>query len=156
MLGGVGVLLLGGKDEFFVNQFNVFLYVMLALAVTLQRRIKYGTHWWNKQDLPLRVLSIMGFLDAAGSVLSTMGGAYTAGAVQNLLNQVIIPMTLALSFLFLGQTFTMAQTSGAAIIFVGAAVAVFPSFSGEDAGDKNASTVLGVLVFLVSVIPGEQ
>lgn len=128
----------------------------LAFAVTCQRRAKYGSHWWHKQDVPFRVLCIMGFLDAAGSVLSTMGGAYTAGAVQNLLNQVIIPMTLVLSFLFLGQTFTVAQSSGAAIIFAGAAVAVFPSFTGQDSGDRNTSTVLGVLVFLISVIPGTQ
>lgn len=67
---------------------NVALYVALAALVVLQRRVKYGAHWWHKQDLPLGVLLFMGLLDATGSVLSTVGGAYTAGAVQTLLNQV--------------------------------------------------------------------
>jgi drug/metabolite transporter (DMT)-like permease len=136
-----------------VNQWNLVLYIGMALAVTCQRRVKYGARWWRKQDVPFPTLCMMGFLDAAGSVLSTMGGAYTAGAVQNLLNQVIIPMTLVLSFLFLGQTFTLAQSSGAGIIFVGAAVAVFPSFTGQQGG-PNTSSALGIAVFLVSVIPG--
>ena len=138
--------------EFFANQFNVALYVLLAAIVVVQRRIKYGVHWWNKQDLPFNVLCTMGFLDAIGSILSTMGGAYTAGAVQTLLNQVIIPMTLALSFLFLGQTFTWAQTFGALIIFIGAAVAVAPSFM--DGSNDATTTVTGVLLFFSSIIPG--
>ena len=151
--------------EFYGNQFNVFLYVLLAALVVLHKRLRHGAHWWHKQDLPLNVLCFMGFLDAAGSILSTMGGAYTAGAVQTLLNQVIIPMTLALSFLFLGQRFTPAQSVGALIIFVGAGIAIVPSFLGggsdpgtDDDGDGVAapptSTVAGVLLFFSSIVPG--
>lgn len=144
---------------FFCNQMNVALYVALAALVVLQRRVKYGAHWWHKQDISLGVLSFMGFLDATGSVLSTVGGAYTAGAVQTLLNQVIIPMTLALSFICLGQRFTWAQTLGALVIFVGAAVAVVPSFMGGPSPDTDgdgtgASTATGVILFFSSIVPG--
>ncbi|EWM29290.1 Transmembrane transporter protein, chloroquine resistant [Nannochloropsis gaditana] len=148
--------------EFFGNQFNVFLYVLLAALVVLHKRVRYGAHWWHKQDLPLSVLCFMGFLDATGSILSTMGGAYTAGAVQTLLNQVIIPMTLALSFLCLGQRFTGAQTLGALTIFIGAGIAIVPSFlagkgarAGSGSGEGPPTTTLtGVLLFFSSILPG--
>jgi len=151
--------------EFFGNQFNVFLYVLMAAAVVVHKRLRHGAHWWHKQDLPLNVLCFMGFLDATGSILSTMGGAYTAGAVQILLNQVIIPMTLALSFIFLGQRFTGAQTLGALTIFIGAGIAVVPSFMPRKARTADStsssvvdgpptSTVTGVLLFFSSILPG--
>jgi len=151
--------------EFFGNQFNVFLYVLMAAAVVVHKRLRHGAHWWHKQDLPLNVLCFMGFLDATGSILSTMGGAYTAGALQTLLNQVIIPMTLALSFIFLGQRFTGAQSLGALTIFVGAAIAIVPSFMPGKGGSASSSsssaddgpptsTVTGVLLFFSSILPG--
>jgi len=65
--------------------------------------------------------------------------------------QVIIPMTLILSYLFLGQIFTISQTLGATIIFVGASIAVIPSFRG---GDATGSTTVGIALFFSSLIPG--
>lgn len=138
--------------EFFANQFNVAMYVAMAAAVVLQRRISYGAHWWRKQSCPLNSLMFMGFLDSAGSILSTIGGAYVAGALQNLLNQVIIPFTLLLSFIFLGQTYTPAQTCGAVVIFLGASVAVVQP-GGADGVGASATTWLGLVLFFASIIP---
>jgi hypothetical protein len=65
--------------EFFVNEFNVFLYVVLAAMVVVRRRVQRGARWWKRQDLPFGALCFMGLLDASGAILSTIGGAYTAG-----------------------------------------------------------------------------
>jgi drug/metabolite transporter (DMT)-like permease len=69
------------------------------------------------------------------------------------MNQSIIPVTLLLSYLFLGQKFSWAQGSGAAMIFLGAAVAVIPSF-GKKGGATQQTTVTGSLLFFSSIIPG--
>lgn len=136
------------------SQFNVALYVFLAFLVVVRRRIDRGPHWWQKQDLPFGALCLMGVLDAAGAILSTIGGVYTSGPDQTLLNQVIIPMTLILSYLFLGQVFTLCQTLGAATIFFGAGIAVLPSFRGTESSVGAESTWLGIMLFFSSIIPG--
>ena len=70
----------------------------------------------------------MGLLDSAAGFLSCVGGAFVGGAVQSLINQTIIPLTLLLSKVFLKAKFTRRQNLGASIIVVGAIVSVFPSF----------------------------
>ena len=45
---------------------------------------------------------IMGVLDAVSSVLSCVGGSGTAGGVQNVINQTLIPVTLLMSRFWLG------------------------------------------------------
>ena len=50
--------------------------------------------WWRKQSVPWGKFFVMGFLDALSAFLSTMGGAFTDGSLQNLLNQCVIPATI--------------------------------------------------------------
>jgi drug/metabolite transporter (DMT)-like permease len=56
-----------------------------------------------------------------------VGGAYVGGAIQSLINQTTIPLTLILSKLFLNATYNKLQNVGALIILLGACVSVLPS-----------------------------
>jgi drug/metabolite transporter (DMT)-like permease len=65
----------------------------------------------------------MGALDAASATLGAIAGAYCPGAMQTILNQLIIPLTMIGSALFLNQTFDRNQVSGSIFILLGSVVA---------------------------------
>jgi len=83
-------------------------------------------------------------------------GGVCWGAVQSLINQTIIPLTLILSVFFLKASYSLRQNLGAAIIVIGAIVSVLPSFlePSTATSSRTSTTATGVIVFLASVIPG--
>eukprot|EP00615_Pteridomonas_danica_P008497 CAMPEP_0114363230 /NCGR_PEP_ID=MMETSP0101-20121206/26395_1 /TAXON_ID=38822 ORGANISM="Pteridomonas danica, Strain PT" /NCGR_SAMPLE_ID=MMETSP0101 /ASSEMBLY_ACC=CAM_ASM_000211 /LENGTH=378 /DNA_ID=CAMNT_0001509737 /DNA_START=312 /DNA_END=1445 /DNA_ORIENTATION=+ len=93
----------------------------------------------------------MGFLDAASGFLSTIGGAYTDGGLQNLLNQCSIPGTIVMSYFFLGETVNKSQGLGSTAIVLGTAVSVLPAILNPNL--HSATTVTGVLIYLCGIIP---
>jgi drug/metabolite transporter (DMT)-like permease len=119
--------------------------------VVVRRRVRFGPRWWRRQTMPPGVLCLMGLLDSSGGLLSTIGGAFTAGGLQNLLNQAIIPSSLALSYVLLGQHLSLAQVLGAAVILCGAVVAVVPTFAG---GGNGSTTAAGATLYFLSIFPG--
>jgi len=145
--------------EFFVNQWNVFLYVVLASTVVLRRVIlrRSGRKWLERQrhNLPQRKVAVMGFLDGFSGFLSAVGGAYTAGNMQTLLNQTIIPWTLIFSYLFLGTRYSSVQCVGALSIMLGAATAIVPQMlAGSNAtAGGGVHEWLGLAIFCCSVLP---
>jgi hypothetical protein len=76
--------------EFFVNEMNVAMYFVLALVIVWYKRYckRGGEHWLEKQTFYCRQYTMMGFLDSFAGFLSCVGGAFVAGAVQSLINQV--------------------------------------------------------------------
>jgi len=120
---------------------------------------------------------MMGFLDAFAGFLSCVGGAFVGGAIQSLMNQTTIPITLLLSKIFLGSVYRRRQNIGSAIIVVGAICSVLPSLlpkNTEEGNDelnsyaesngiyrfltettaRSATTFSGVVVYFFSIIPG--
>eukprot|EP01035_Chromulina_nebulosa_P068933 gene68933-94465_t len=65
----------------------------------------------------------MGLLDGASSTLGTIAGAFCPGELQTILNQSVIPVTMCLSYVFLGSHFKALQIWGSAFILIGALVA---------------------------------
>mmetsp|Transcript_26600 Transcript_26600/g.83209 ORF Transcript_26600/g.83209 Transcript_26600/m.83209 type:complete len:452 (-) Transcript_26600:2912-4267(-) len=135
-----------------------------------------GGAWLRHQmAIPAGMIAVMGLLDSLGGFLSTIGGAYTPGPMQTLLNQTVIPLTLFMSACFLGIRFNTPQCVGAFVILCGASVALVPSFVGEgdDEGESkpdksvehgqhhggDAATMVmkaswvGPLIFFLSVVP---
>ena len=108
----------------------------------------------EKQTFYCRQYTMMGFLDSFAGFLSCVGGAFVAGAVQSLINQTTIPMTLILSKLFLGATYSRKQNLGAIVIVVGAIFSVMPSMIKKGGSHRSATTMTGVVVFILSVVPG--
>ncbi len=144
--------------EFFVNEVNVAMYFALASVIVMYKR-NYtglsGRHWYNKQRFYGVQFVNMGFLDSFAGFLSCVGGAFVGGAIQSLINQCIIPLTLILSKVFLQARYTMRQNIGALIIVAGAVISVMPSIlNSGGASSRTATTVSGVVVFLLSIVPG--
>ena len=137
-------------SEFFASQWNVLLYTAMALFVVASKALKEpGFLRTQRECFSWFQIVIMACLDAVSSVCSTIGGANTAGAVQNLINQTLIPMTLAMSAACLGRRYSARQVCGAGIILGGACWAV------TSAGGKgdNSTTWAGALVFGVGILP---
>jgi drug/metabolite transporter (DMT)-like permease len=147
--------------EFFVNQWNVFLYVCLASLVVLRRVClrRSGRRWLERQRhiMPQRKVAVMGFLDGFAGFLSAVGGAYTAGNMQTLLTQTIIPWTLVFSYLFLGTRYSSVQCVGALSIMLGAATAIVPQMlagpAAPAAGGGGGAQWVGLAIFCCSVLP---
>lgn len=137
--------------EFFVNQWTVFLYVVLAAIILLYRLIKQQIS--NQQrNFATQKFAFMGLLDAAAGVFSAIGCSFTSGTVQTLCNQGAIPATMFMSRLFLQQYYSKLQYCGAILIVIGALSAALPA-SMMSGSDSNQTTTLGLLVLLASIIP---
>lgn len=101
----------------FLTQLSSFIYVpvfALMAGSGLRKPLSKGT---------LRNFAIMGGLDSLGGVLMVLGGIRTAGTMQLLLSQAVIPFTLLMSVLFLKRRFHGVQYLGAAAILFGIVVA---------------------------------
>ena len=108
--------------EFFVNEVNVAMYFGIALVIIYYKKHftgLRGKHWWSRQKFYGVQFFNMGFLDSFAGFLSCIGGAFVGGAVQSLINQTIIPLTLILSVFFLKASYSLRQNLGAAIIVIG-------------------------------------
>lgn len=143
----------------------MFLYVVICVFILIYKvTSKGGLHYLAAQESSPTQLTVMASLDALGGFLCSigndiyysqhsimfLGGAYTGGALQTLLNQTIIPVTLLMSFFYLSTKYRMSQCSGATLILAGAVVAVIPSLTSQSA----SSTTVGASIYLSSVLPG--
>ena len=140
--------------SFFVNQINVFIYCLLSAVILAWRAAtaKGGPRrWWRKQSVPFVKFAVMGLLDASSAFLSTMGGTYTDGSLQNLLNQCVIPLTILMSAVWLREHVTCAQAVGSGAILVGTAVSVFPALLTPNS--HTTTTAVGVSIFSLGIIP---
>ena len=63
-------------------------------------------------------------------------------------------MTLILSKLFLGAIYNRKQNGGALVIVIGAIFSVLPSLIRGGGNDRSSTTMTGVVVFILSVVPG--
>jgi drug/metabolite transporter (DMT)-like permease len=101
----------------------------------------------------------MGSLDSGSSTLGGIAGAFCPGEVQTILNQMVIPLTMISSYLFLGTTFETYQLLGSGLILTGAVIAssdyLFNSslLSSSDISGHGMSLTVSVTLYLISVIP---
>ena len=139
--------------EFFVNQFNLVLYIALAACAVLatsRRRPRLASRCGP--------YTVMALLDAAAGFCSSVGGGHCDGSLQVIINQCVIPCTMLVSALAMprgkGRRFSRAQCAGAATIVLGASVGVLPHLPAAGAGAApGATTPAGVLVYLANVVP---
>eukprot|EP00163_Fabomonas_tropica_P025399 TRINITY_DN438_c0_g1_i18.p1 TRINITY_DN438_c0_g1~~TRINITY_DN438_c0_g1_i18.p1 ORF type:complete len:183 (+),score=26.29 TRINITY_DN438_c0_g1_i18:31-549(+) len=107
------------------------------------------------REFPKKVFVFMGSLDGLSGFLGAVGGAYTPGQLQTLINQTVIPMTLVFSILFLKTKYQRWQYVGAALIMAGAVVATVPQFLGG--GSSSTSTKwYAILVFFAGIWPSSM
>ena len=139
----------GESRAFFVSQGVNFLYVIYGGIILLMLARK-GENTNPAQHIPHIKFITMGFLDSVGGFLAAMGANRTSGSMQQLLNQTLIPITMLLSWIFLGKRSGTLQLVGAVLIFLGAWVVLLPSSQASTSYDGFA-VISNVLYFMSNV-----
>lgn len=104
---------------------------------------------------PIEKLIIIGVLDGVQSVLSFISDSKVNGAMQQLLIQLVIPITMCLS-LMLGTRYSFGQYVAAVLILGACVLDVVPVFHEDhgQGGDGSASdTIYWILIYVASVVP---
>jgi hypothetical protein len=83
----------------------------------------------------------MGTLDGASSTLTAIAGAACPGALQTILNQMVIPITMISAFFFLGDVFETYQISGSMLIFLGSCLASSNYFFAPSSAHSNGASI---------------
>ena len=140
--------------EFFVTEWTILLYVLLAALILAYRWLFTSLITAEQKAYPQRKFALMGLLDAVAGLSSSLGGAFTSGQTQVILNQANIPVTMLLSRSFLHSRYTLTQYVGAALIVAGSIFAAVPSTGADSAGSSSSSTMwYGPLILLLSCLP---
>jgi drug/metabolite transporter (DMT)-like permease len=150
-----------GPYAFFVNQAVNLLYLALSL-VSLAYKLAFTNDITRAQlNFPKFKFLVMATLDALAGFLAAVSSQFTPGQQQTILNLLVIPITMVSAFLFLKTRFPRGQQLGAAIVILGAAVAVVPSLvsgagSGDGGGGGGAAAQMrwyAVLIYFTSNFP---
>lgn len=106
------------------------------------------------RSFPKTRFALMGGLDAVAGLFAIVGGALTAGQVQIVVQQANIPITMALSRMYLKiSSYAWSQYIGASIIVLGGMVSAFGS-GGE--GVSAHVVWFGPVLILIGIIPGSM
>ena len=150
---------------FFVSQASTFLYTVQAAIMSLVLLWRNPTPVTSSSEVPQRTYIYMGLMDAASATLGAIAGGYCPGELQTILNQMIIPVTLFGSFVFLHTKFKSYQLWGCAAIVVGACVASSDYFlnpsveedvvvsSDVSSSGNGMSLSVAIIVYFLSVLP---
>lgn len=135
---------------FFLGQLTNYGYIPIFGAVVLYEI--YFTSFITKEmrAFPWWKLLVMGALDAVNGYFVVIGGIKTTGPMQNLLNQAIVPVTMAGAFFILKERYTWLQAGGATTIVAGVVLSLVPSLTGSD---NSGNSVFWNMFYLCQVIP---
>jgi drug/metabolite transporter (DMT)-like permease len=144
-----------------VSQFSILLYIGQAAILSLFVIWKNPETFSELFHIPQSIYFWMGSLDSGSSTLGGIAGAFCPGEVQTILNQMVIPLTMISSYLFLGTTFERYQLLGSGLILTGAVIAssdyLFssstPLSSSSVISGHGMSLTVSVTLYLISVIP---
>ena len=144
-----------GNLEFFVTQFTIFLYVLLAAVILGYRWTCTSLITAEQKRYPQAKFAFMGLLDAIAGLASSLGGAFTSGQVQTIINQFNIPATMLLSRSFLHSRYKATQYLGAMLIVAGSLIAALPNAAsgGGEAGGSSTTLWYGPLILVIATVP---
>ena len=157
----------GEPSAFFVSQGINVLFVIYGGLVVYPRMLPFGIGarfaalFGFGPILPSmrtaqhqRRFFIMGVLDCFGTFCTAMGSVYVPGQYQTLLNQSLIPATMAASALFLGTTFSTGQLASALLIVGGAALSIAPQLLQQHAHHPDDEVrAYAVVMYWLSNVP---
>lgn len=95
--------------------------------------------------------ALLGFFDSLQSILGFLSDSHVKGALQQLLIQLTIPMTMFLSIIWLRRTYSLGQYTGALLIFIAIIVDIWPAFF--DPSSDLSSPLFWIFVYTASVVP---
>eukprot|EP00750_Incisomonas_marina_P030117 INCI7278.1.p1 GENE.INCI7278.1~~INCI7278.1.p1 ORF type:complete len:431 (-),score=48.87 INCI7278.1:634-1926(-) len=140
----------GSQYSFFVNQAINFLYIIFGAFLVYPRMLCTNDITPEMRKTPHRIFLMMALLDSFGTFFISMGAVYTPGQIQPLLNQALIPLTMAFSCILVKARYNAWELVGALLMLVGAAVSVVPTLTDSD--DENAKWY-ACLIYFCSNIP---
>eukprot|EP01071_Lankesteria_metandrocarpae_P002117 Lankesteria_metandrocarpae@DN2090_c0_g1_i1.p1 len=134
--------------SWFVSQFTTFVYLpVFGVVVTIA--FCNGSIDEEMTSFPKSRFAVMGFLDAAAGILTVVGGAFTAGSTQVVLQQSMIPATLLLTWLLIGAKYNALQYWGSLVIILGVLVVKLPVLMNPSHNDVLTFN----MIFLTATIP---
>jgi drug/metabolite transporter (DMT)-like permease len=164
VLGGVGQAIFlplflsavgNAAGSYFVYS---FLCILFAVIFTLIVIFEYLTGRLSPSDLQVSDagFALIGACDALNGLLTVYCSALdrTPGALQAILPQLAIPITVALSFLLYRITLSKWELLGATAVVTGVLVTMIPTFASMEDGASASSSPLYPLLFALGVIPG--
>ena len=100
---------------------------------------------------------VMASCDGLAGFLAAMGAVHTSGAMQQLLNQTLIPFTMLMSFILLGKMSSTQHIIGSGVILLGVGVVLAPHIFGNNTEPimRHSHTVILVssIVYCLSNLP---
>jgi drug/metabolite transporter (DMT)-like permease len=145
------------------NSMTNYAWFLSQLSTIVYVPVFFGLVWYNShlitpemKAFPQKSFFYMGAFDALGGLLSMIGGVHTSGSLQALLSNAIIPFTMGLSRMWLGERFSRWQILGASVILAGVSLAMVPSFfssDDEDGSSGGSSSSLFIFLFFLNNLP---
>jgi len=140
------------RYSFFVNQGINFLYCTFGAFIVIPR-IYTGSISKEMLKFPHKPFMMMGFLDSLGTFFTAMGTPGTPGSATPLLNQTLIPFTMATSLCILKSVnYHKLEVLGAAIILCGAVLSVMNQVIHPDTSGTETHWYC-ILFYLASNVP---
>ena len=99
-------------------------------------------------------LVVFGLLSTVSSAMVIIGGSRTAGGMQALLYQLIIPFNVLLSAVILKHRASASEYGGAAVVLCGIIVVYLPQIlPGKNAQPVDSSTLLFNMIYAAGIVP---
>jgi drug/metabolite transporter (DMT)-like permease len=98
-----------------------------------------------------KAMFIMATFDTLSNVIGTFAVPYLSGSVINVLNNSVLPITMALAIVILRTKFKMTHYIGAVLVIVGILVRLTPQF--QNSGNSEKDSGLWIVVYIASLIP---
>ncbi len=131
--------------------------LLLILTPITYYRYRQGKVTRAMLAFPQRKIALLGGLDTAYNVLSSLPIAAIGGTVANVTSQAVLPFNMLLSWLVLKYRFVPTHYIGAILVLYGVCVRLLPQFTGaseDEAGTATGAAFLGwMLVMVLSAVP---
>ena len=96
------------------------------------------------RSIPIKAIKpffVMGALDALGAAMQVLATVYLPGTLLVLIPQVAIPLSMAAGTVILGEKYTVRQYIGAAVVFCGILVVLYPILSHQRDADYYCEAI---------------
>jgi len=145
---------------YFLNLLTTFVYIPLSFAYIWPMMVWGSAITTEQRQIPWYKFAVMGVLDGIAGLMQSFAVNSLAGPLIQLLMQAAIPISMTISKLILKAKYGIHHYVGAAIVVVGLAIVLIPSFlphpvDPDDEAPKVSQQMIAVWasVLIASCIP---
>jgi drug/metabolite transporter (DMT)-like permease len=137
----------------FMNILCTFMYIPLSFAYIIPAQLFTNNITKETTDIPKKNFFVMGALDSVASTMQMFAINYiTSASITVLVQQSAIPISMALSALFLGARYTKPQYTGATIVIGGIIAVLLPTFF-TSSSSLPPEQLIWVFAIIISNVP---